>query len=155
MKDLKITPGEWRIEKSVDSHYEQNTYIISTPCNDEIITIWTSFLEEGEAETHAAIIADAGNTYQSTGMTASELAEHAKERHEAYVESNKDYLKVIEKSALMKSKLYIAEKQRDELLEALKGLTEHSPMSGSLSFEEAWRKAKAAIQSIEQNEKQK
>lgn len=116
MKDLKITGGEWKKRQS-----SNGDIIISGRTNELFHKIATvHFRNESDTKDlevyrtsclyNANLIIDAGNTYQSTGMTASELAAN----RDAWVKSHNE----------IQLDNIILEKQRDELLEALKKIVE-------------------------------
>lgn len=120
MKDLKLPKGIYKSRESRNTHYTQAVIEIDIADDnggetyEGIVTIWTG--EDAvtdSAKEIANVITDGINTYQSTGMTASELVEEVT-KLKAIVEGKDKMCKNMEAYA---EKL---KKQRDELLEALK-----------------------------------
>jgi hypothetical protein len=90
MKDLKITKGEWRIEKKFDYKHGQDVHAICSKfgeeiLNEEFITVWTWMIEE-EAEANAQLIADAGTTANKSGLFPSELLMQRDELRDALID---------------------------------------------------------------------
>lgn len=152
MKDLKITQGEFMSVKPEGS----NGYYEVTNIQDGQ-SVATCFGED--AESNSEVYADAHNTYQSTGITASELEADKNKWENAYVETCKRAGKLSTSLLDMKAERNELEKQRNELLEALKHFTDKVE-SGRARSTETYNYYKgilgryAAIQSVEQSNNQ-
>jgi len=79
MSEAKPTPGEWKVAPLTPCRVNTQSGAISIG--------WASNHDDGarelEAEANALLIADAGNTYNTTGLTPSQLVERVKELEEA------------------------------------------------------------------------
>lgn len=159
MKDLKIVTNT-------------ECFTIEDNNGNIFATFWEN---DADSESKAKGFIDAHNTYQRTGMTASELEADRNKWENAYVETCKRAGKLSTSLLDMKAERNELEKQRNELLEALKRIEAWQlPETGEfwdddkthpVSYEVTQgtngvrayirQVAREAIQSVEQNEKQK
>lgn len=170
MKDLKITSGHAFVrERSTKNNQYIEAVLQPYPERpDFLLTIYSYQLSSDEClspacscvaqyRTNATLYADAHNTYQSTGTTASELAAERDTWKRMFDESTAMDIENYPKMVALKSERAELEKQRDELLEALKHFTDKVE-SGRAKSKETYSYYKgilerfAAIQSVEQKQ---
>lgn len=72
--ELNITKGEWKSRGGYNDQLNQAIVEITNSKGEEFGTLYTNSQDiTEEAANNAILITDAGNTYQSCGLTSSEL----------------------------------------------------------------------------------